>query len=98
MPLPIFIDIDGTLTEVPTRMWGAPIPERIAVVENLIASAREVVLWSGGGTAYVRAFAEKHGLRPSVCIGKPGTIVDDHPAIRPRNRVLIVAPEVFFGR
>ena len=96
MPLPIFVDIDGTLTSVPTRMWGPVYPERIAAVQRLIASGREVVLWSGGGTEYVRAFAKKYDLRPSVCLGKPDMAVDDNPTIRPRLR--IVSPEDFFKR
>ena len=97
MPLPVFIDIDGTLTTVPTRMWGEVLPERSAAVLALIENGREVVLWSGGGTAYVRAFAEKYALSPNVCIGKPGIAVDDNPTIRPAGRLRIIAPEIFFG-
>ena len=96
MPLPIFIDIDGTLTTVPTKMWGPVIPGRIAAVQALIESGREVVLWSGGGTGYVQAFAEKHGLRPSVCIGKPDMAVDDNPTIRPARVWRVIPPEAFF--
>ena len=96
MPLPIFIDIDGTLTTVPGQKWGPVLPERIAILQALIASGREVVLWSGGGSDYARAFAAKHDLTPAVCIGKPDIIVDDNPTMRPLKRMKIIAPEVFF--
>ncbi len=97
MPLPIFVDIDGTLTTVPTKKWGPVVPARIAALRALIATGREVVLWSGGGTDYVRAFAAKHDLSPSVCVGKPDTVVEDNPTIRPRPRMKIVDPAAFFG-
>ena len=86
--LPIFFDIDGTLTSVPTKMWGPVYPARIAAVQRLIASGREVILWSGGGTAYARAFAEKYDLPAAVCIGKPDMAIDDNPTIRPRLRIV----------
>ena len=96
MPLPIFIDIDGTLTTVPGQKWGPVLPERLAILRALIASGREVVLWSGGGSGYARAFAVKYDLTPTVCIGKPDIVVDDNPTIRPLKRMKIVAPEAFF--
>lgn len=98
MPLPIFIDIDGTLTTEPTRMWGPVIPDRITDVQTMIGRGVEVVLWSGGGTAYVRAFAKEYNLRPSVCIGKPGQVVDDNPTIRPKGFMTPVPPGEFFER
>ncbi len=98
MPLPIFIDIDGTLTTVPTKKWGPVIPDRIESVQAMIGRGVEVVLWSGGGTEYVRAFAEKYDLRPSVCIGKPHQMVDDNPTVRPPGRMNIVPPDEFFER
>ncbi len=98
MPLPIFIDIDGTLTTVPTKKWGPVIPDRIHDVQAMIGRGVEVVLWSGGGTEYVRAFAKKYNLRPSVCIGKPRQIVDDNPTIRPPGRMNVVPPGEFFER
>ena len=95
---PVFIDIDGTLTTVPKRGWGPVIPERIKSVQAMIERGVEVVLWSGGGTAYARAFAKKYDLRPAACIGKPSQIVDDNPAIRPTGRIRMVAPGEFFQR
>ena len=97
MPLPIFIDIDGTLTDVPNAMWGSVYPERIAHVLALIESGRQVVLWSGGGADYVRAFAGRYGLRGATCIGKPDQMVDDCPTIRPGGRGARISPEEFFG-
>ena len=98
MPLPIYIDIDGTLTTVPTKMWGPVIPDRIHDVQAMIGRGLEVVLWSGGGTDYVRAFAKKYDLHPSVCIGKPGQVVDDNPTIRPKRFMVPVPPDEFFER
>ena len=95
MPLPIFIDIDGTLTDTPTR-GGRGKPERIAAVKALIESGREVVLWSGSGTDYVRALAKKYGLCPIACIGKPDRMVDDNPNMRPPGLMPVVPPEEFF--
>ncbi|HDZ74369.1 MAG TPA: hypothetical protein ENH55_16715 [Aurantimonas coralicida] len=95
MPLPIFIDIDGTLTDSPHK-GGSGLPERIAAVEALIARGREVVLWSACGTDYVRDFAKKYGLRPIACIGKPDKAVDDRPTIRPAGSMPVVCPEDFF--
>ena len=98
MSLPTFIDIDGTLTTVPNQKWGPIIPDRIHDVQAMIGRGMEVVLWSGGGTAYARAFAKKYDLRPAVCIGKPSQIVDDNPSVRPPGRMHIVPPDEFFER
>ena len=98
MTLPVYIDIDGTLTDDPTKQWGPVIPDRIESVQAMIGRGVEVVLWSGGGTAYVRAFAEKYNLRPAVCIGKPYQMVDDNPTVRPSGRMRVVAPDEFFER
>ncbi len=94
--LPIFVDIDGTLTDTPSRPWGNVIETRLVLLRDLIKSGREVVLWSGGGTNYAIAFAEKYNLNPILCIGKPGIWVDDNPTIRPKERLLIQTPEEFF--
>ena len=93
--LPLFVDIDGTLTDSPTQ-GGQVLLARLAELRALIAAGREVVLWTGGGTGYAQAFAELHGLRPSVCVGKPSVAVDNCPTIRPAGRLRIVAPEDFF--
>lgn len=94
---PIYIDIDGTLTDRPDHPWGAPIAFRIAWVKTMIEEGKSIVLWSGTGTAYVRAFAEQHGLGAAVCIGKPEMCIDDNPGIRPEGRMRIVGPVEFFG-
>lgn len=97
MPLPIFVDIDGTLTDTPTAQWGKVHTARLHRLQDIIASGREVVLWSGGGSDYVKEFARAYGLAPAACIGKPDTVVDDNPTIRPEGRIKIVAPEAFFS-
>ena len=94
--LPIFIDIDGTLTFAPESKWGEPIHERIKRVVDMLAAGTEVVLWSGGGTKYAREFADRYGLGGAVCIGKPSLMIDDNPTIRPPGRMPIKAPEDFF--
>ena len=95
MTLPTYFDIDGTLTDRPIR-GGEPIAERIDVICKLLEAGTEVVIWSANGTAYVRAFAEEHGLTGAVCIGKPDKCIDDNPTIRPRARMLVLSPEVYF--
>ncbi len=94
--LPIYIDIDGTLTVTPHRPWGGVVESRLARVREVIAAGHAVVIWSGGGTAYAEDFAERHGLAGAVCLGKPGTIVDDNPDIRPRDRMRVLSPGEFF--
>ncbi|KKL47654.1 hypothetical protein LCGC14_2333370 [marine sediment metagenome] len=96
MSLPIFIDIDGTLTMTGGEPWGEPCPERLQRVRDLVAAGEEVVIWSGGGTAYARAFADKHGLEVMAVVGKPGLMVDDNPNLRPEQRLQTVLPEDFF--
>ncbi len=95
MALPIFIDIDGTLTSSP-RAGGSPIEHRIKRVADMLSAGTEIVLWSASGTKYARAFAERCGLSAAVCIGKPSLMVDDNPTIRPAGRLPIKAPEDFF--
>ena len=93
--LPIFIDIDGTLTDSPSK-GGSGLPDRIKSVQAMIGRGVEVVLWSACGTDYVRGFAKKYGLRPIACIGKPDKAVDDRPTIRPAGSMPVVSPEDFF--
>lgn len=82
--LPIFIDIDGTLTMDGEKAWGPPRESAIDSLKNLIEGGSEIVLWSGRGTTYAKAWAERLGLTGKVtCIGKPYYCCDDNPEIRP---------------
>jgi hypothetical protein len=94
--LPLYVDIDGTLTDLPTK-GGNVIDDRITKVKRLIEAGQEVVIWSGGGTSYAKKFAQDHGLNGVVCIGKPDTVVDDNPTIRPSGRMAIRTPTEFFS-
>ena len=96
MTLPVYFDIDGTLTDAPEKQWGKVVQQRLDIVRGLIESGREVVIWSGGGTEYARAFAMKYGLSGAVCIGKPAVMVDDNPDIRPRERMMLMSPPDYF--
>lgn len=92
----IFVDIDGTLTDSPEQ-GGKPIPERIEKLKKLISDGKEVVLWTGGGSAYAKKFAQDHGIVGAVCISKPVTLVDDNPNVRPLGRIQVLDPATFFG-
>lgn len=94
----IYFDIDGTLTRKPNGQWGEPIQDRIAAVIDAIDRGHEVVVWSGRGTKYAKAFAEKYGILGALCIGKPDIAVDDDPDIRPRTLMRIVSPEEWFEK
>ncbi len=94
--LPLYVDIDGTLTDKPNQ-GGKVYPERVDKIKEVLKSGREVVLWTGGGTAYAKRFAEEQGLIGVICIGKPACCVDDNPTIRPVDRMLIRSPEEFFA-
>ena len=93
--LPIFVDIDGTLTDVPNAMWGSVYPDRIGLLQRWIGAGNEVYLWSGGGADYARAFAKRYDIFPAACLGKPAFVVDDNADIRPGG-LRRVAPEEFF--
>lgn len=95
--LPIFIDIDGTLTDLPTKKGGNVLNDRIDLIKKLISEGHEVVIWSGGGTEYAKQFALLHGLDKVICIGKPSICVDDNPSIRPEERIKVLTPEYFFN-
>ena len=82
MSLPIYFDIDGTLTEDREGPWGKPNMQAIERLRILIAHEQEVVLWSGRGTAYAREFSQRWGLA-CVAVGKPKFCYDDNPEIRP---------------
>lgn len=84
MSLPIFIDIDGTLTMDGEKAWALPRDSALNAVKHLLEGGAEVVFWSGRGTTYAKAWAEKLGLTGKVtCIGKPSICYDDNPEIRP---------------
>lgn len=95
MDRPIFIDIDGTLTDHGLRN-GNPIPERIEHVKGLIAEGHDIVIWSGTGTAYAKAFCLRHGIAPMFACGKPELLVDDNPKVRPAKRMPVIHPDDFF--
>ena len=93
---PIYIDIDGTLTDQPVQPWGNALASRLARVRELVAEGRQVVIWSGGGTVYAKAFCKQYGLEGVTAIGKPEAIVDDNPLLRPTGRMSIIAPDEYF--
>ncbi len=103
---PIFIDIDGTLTDKPNQ-GGKVLLDRIAYIKRLVKEGRQVVVWSGGGTRYAVEWVQANGLDDLhdefgwdsgdlFAIGKPEVIVDDNPYIRPLGRMLIMSPKDFF--
>jgi len=94
--LPIFVDIDGTLTDF-GQQGGNPIAGHIEKLKKLIAQGVEVIIWSGGGTDYAKKFAEDHAISGVTCIGKPSLMVDDNPNVRPVGTMVIVEPAKFFS-
>ena len=92
---PIFIDIDGTLTDNPETAQGKPLWDRITKVIWLISVGERVILWSAGGENYAKAFARDHGIKPELCLAKPYVMVDDKPSIRAPGRLKILSPEEF---
>lgn len=93
--LPIFIDIDGTLTNSSKR-GGDPIDSRIQHVKTMISQGHDVVLWSATGTDYAKKFAKTHEIRAIACIGKPNICVDDCETIRKPGRINVIHPRDFF--
>ena len=93
---PVYIDIDGTLTE-DAEAGGKAIPVRVRKVRDLIDSGQAVVIWSGTGTAYALQFVIDNGLDGALPIGKPEMCVDDNETLRPLERFKIVTPERFFA-
>lgn len=96
MTRPIFIDIDGTLTDSPKTQHGKAIAKRLDRVRLLLKEGVSVVIWSGGGTEYAQQFVKEHGLDGALAIGKPEIIVDDCPTIRPKGTMRIFNPDEFF--
>lgn len=91
---PIFIDIDGTLTDKGTRD-GNPIPDRIKRLKAMVAGGYQIVVWSGTGTTYAVKFCKDNGITGVIAIGKPEYCVDDNPMIRPKS-LRVESPEEFF--
>lgn len=79
--LPIYIDIDGTLTDKPSG-GGEAIKSQVDIVARLIESGNSIVLWSAGGSDYAKGFAEENGLEVDAAIGKPEYCIDDMKAIK----------------
>jgi hydroxymethylpyrimidine pyrophosphatase-like HAD family hydrolase len=90
---PIYIDIDGTLTDDPEYARGKVIPKRVEKVKKMIEDNVPVVIWSAGGTTYARQFCEMNGLHPLIAVGKPHRCVDDKATIRGGG--LLVIPETW---
>jgi len=80
--MPIYCDIDGTLTDKPHHSHGAPRPDVIQRLKDAIKLGHEVVLWSGRGSTYVKSFAIQYGIDAIACLSKPTLVVDDKPDIR----------------
>jgi hydroxymethylpyrimidine pyrophosphatase-like HAD family hydrolase len=81
MSLPIYVDIDGTLTSEDVAN-GPPLQRRIDRVRLWIRDGKQVVVWSARGTEYAREFCRRHSLTPMAVLGKPNFCVDDKPTIR----------------
>jgi hydroxymethylpyrimidine pyrophosphatase-like HAD family hydrolase len=94
MDRPVFVDIDGTLTDKKTK-GGNVIPKRLKRITDMLAAGHQIVMWSGGGTAYVKWFCEQHRIKGAIMIGKPELCVDDNPLIRPKS-LQVQTPEEFF--
>jgi hydroxymethylpyrimidine pyrophosphatase-like HAD family hydrolase len=91
----VYCDIDGTLTDSPYSKWGNPKPKMIEAIKKMIAKGTRVVIWSGGGEAYAKAFAKKYEIDAAACLGKPRYLIDDNPTIRPRGRMPVLSPDQF---
>ena len=94
---PIFVDIDGTLTDDRHKGHGRPIASRIQKLRDHLGAGGELVIWSAGGTDYAKQFAADNGLEGATCVGKPDLFVDDNPTVRPGARIKVISPEEFFG-
>lgn len=93
--LPIYIDVDGTLTDRGTR-GGNPIEARIQKVRELIASGEKVVIWSATGFDYVVEFMKNNNIVGATPMEKPKLIIDDNPNIRPKSAMPLISPEKYF--
>lgn len=93
---PIYIDIDGTLTDDPEYAQGRAVPNRIAKVKEMIEHNVPIVIWSAGGTTYAKRFCEMNGIHPLLAVGKPHRCIDDKPTITGRG--LQVLPETWLDK
>jgi hypothetical protein len=91
----VYVDIDGTMTDLPMGTWGTERPEVIAKVRRLIEEGHDVIIWSGAGRDYAERWAAAHNLQPLACLAKPDLCVDDSPTIRHPNNMPIVPAERF---
>ncbi len=87
MGMPIFIDIDGTLTADAHNPNGKPVLQRVEAVKKMIQGGDCIVLWSARGTEYVKDFANKCRISPHICIGKPQYCIDDKQHIMNKQTV-----------
>lgn len=85
--LPIYIDIDGTLTDNPICRGGAPNQARLAVVRTIITLGTPVIIWSARGREYAEKFVAENDIAAQAAIGKPQFCIDDNPTIRPGFKV-----------
>lgn len=93
--LPIYCDIDGTLTDAPAARWGNPNEKAIARLRALISRGAQAVLWSAAGGEYARQFGEKYGIKAVAFLGKPSLIVDDLRTLRSPGLIRWMSPEEF---
>ena len=96
--MPIYIDIDGTLTDSPNCAGGMVNAKRVTRIKDLLSSGLPIVIWSGSGGNYARRFIEMNGLAAFgdiVGLGKPRFCVDDCESIRPD---LLVRPPEWLDR
>lgn len=99
---PIFVDVDGTMTDAGGSAWGNPKKSVIDAVRAAIGQGIEVVVWSARGRKYCLEFCKKHNIKPIACVGKPNTLVDDFverhgKGFRDDWRMLWLTPEAFAG-
>ena len=80
-----YIDIDGTLTDNPSRP-GNPIERRLEAVRALVSAGHQVYVWSARGNTYAAHFIVANNL-PATASPKPDIIIDDNPKIRPGWKV-----------
>ncbi len=97
--MPIYIDIDGTLTDDSNFACGKVLPKRVEKIRNMLSAGLPIVIWSAGGGNYARRFIQMNGLNAYgdiIGLGKPRFCVDDCETIRPEG--LIVHPPKWLNR
>lgn len=93
---PVYIDIDGTLTDHPEFAMGKPLPLRISKVKDMINNNVPIVIWSAGGTIYAQDFCAENGLYPMIAIGKPHRCIDDNPLLKKNG--LKILPDTWLDK